>query len=60
MSFLMQTHPPRRPVSTGEYWCYSSQSDDDIPADSSTVVSYKPVMVVPLVMSIAVKASGFV
>jgi hypothetical protein len=51
-------------VSAGEYGCYSSQRDDDIPADSSTVVSYKPVMVVPLVirmdMLIAVKTSGFV
>jgi hypothetical protein len=60
----MQTLPLRTPVCTGECGCYSSQSDDDIPADSSTIVSYKPVMVVPLVirmdMLIAVKASGFV
>jgi hypothetical protein len=51
-------------MSTGEHGCYSSQSDDDNPTDNSTIVSYKPVMVVPLVirmgMLIAVKASGFV
>jgi len=39
------------------------QSDDDIPADNSIIVSYRPVMVVPLVIRmntlIAVKASGF-
>lgn len=57
----MQTLPSRR---AGGYGCYSNQSYDDIPADSSTIVSYKPVMVEPLVtrmdMLIAVKASGFV
>jgi hypothetical protein len=60
----MRTFPLRTEVSTGEHGCHSSQNDDDIPADSSTIVSYKPVMVVPLViwmdMLIAVKASGFV
>jgi hypothetical protein len=60
----MQILPPRRAMSTGEYGCYSSQSYDDIPADSSKIFSHKPVMVVPLVirmdMLIAVKASGFV
>lgn len=59
----MHTLPPRRAVSAGEYGCYFSYSDDDIPVDSSTIVSYKPVMLVPLVirmdMLIAVQASGF-
>ena len=50
-------------MSTGEYRWYYSQSDDEIPAHNSIIVSYRPVIVVPLVIRmdtlIAVKASGF-
>ena len=56
--------PQKKAVSTGEYGCYSSRTDDDIPADISKIVSYKSVMIEPLVirmdMLIAVKTYGFI